>query len=149
MIEILKTTSKNGDFINLVKHLDTELALRDGEDHAFYSKFNKINMLKHAVVAYKDKVAIGCGAFKAFNQNSVEIKRMYLLPEHRGKGIAVSILTQLEHWAKELSFKKCVLETGKNQPEAISLYKKNGYKIIPNYGQYAHIENSVCFEKII
>ena len=72
---------------------------------------------------------------------------MYTLPESRGKGIATRILTELEIWASELSFKKCVLETGKRQPEAIVLYKKNSYKQIKNYGQYVGIENSLCFEK--
>jgi GNAT superfamily N-acetyltransferase len=74
---------------------------------------------------------------------------MYTLPESRGKGIASKVLTELETWAAELSYEKCILETGKKQPEAIGLYKKNGYKIIPNYGQYAEVENSVCFEKHI
>jgi GNAT superfamily N-acetyltransferase len=79
----------------------------------------------------------------------MEIKRMYTLPECRGKGIATKVLIELEKWANELSYEKCILETGKKQPEAIALYKKNGYKLIPNYGQYAEMENSVCFEKEI
>ncbi len=58
-------------------------------------------------------------------------------------------LAELEKWAAELGYNKCVLETGKKQPEAIALYKRSGYKIIPNYGQYIGIENSVCFEKAI
>jgi GNAT superfamily N-acetyltransferase len=84
---------------------------------------------------------------KEFSPNIMEVKRMYTLPECRGKGIAAKILNELEKWATELSCKKCVLETGKKQPEAVALYKKNGYKLIPNYGQYAGIENSLCFEK--
>jgi len=68
---------------------------------------------------------------------------------YRGKGVAMNILSELEKWAKELGYKKCVLETGKKQPEAIALYKKSQYQIIPNYGQYVGIENSVCFEKMI
>ncbi len=52
-------------------------------------------------------------------------------------------------WASELGYTSCVLETGKRQPEAIALYTKNGYKIIPNYEQYEGVENSVCFRKII
>jgi GNAT superfamily N-acetyltransferase len=59
------------------------------------------------------------------------------------------ILAELEKWAGELSCTKCILETGKRQPDAIGLYKKNGYKPVPNYGQYAGVENSVCFEKVI
>jgi GNAT superfamily N-acetyltransferase len=65
----------------------------------------------------------------------------------RGRGIASKVLRELETWAGELSYKKCILETGIRQQEAVGLYKMNRYVIIPNYGQYAGIENSVCFEK--
>jgi len=79
----------------------------------------------------------------------MEVKRMFTLPESRGQGLATTVLGELETWAAELGFERCVLETGKRQPEAIAFYKKHGYEIIPNYGQYAGIDNSVCFEKII
>jgi len=90
---------------------------------------------------------LGCGAIKEYNGDTMEIKRMYVSPDNRKKGIATKILTELENWARELSYAKCILETGKRQPEAIELYKKNGYKLIPNYGQYTEMENSLCFEK--
>jgi len=146
---IKRTDSDNPDFIKLVKYLDADLAEKDGSDHAFYSQYNKIDKIKHAVVLYKNDIAIGCGAMKEFAENTMEVKRMYTVTESRGKGIATNILRELENWAAELSYKKCVLETGKRQPEAIALYKKNGYKIISNYGQYVGIENSVCFEKAL
>lgn len=72
---------------------------------------------------------------------------MYTSPGSRGKGVAGKVLDELELWATELQCEKCILETGKKQPEAIALYQKNGYNVIPNYGQYRGIENSVCFEK--
>lgn len=147
MIHLQRTDAHNSDFTALVKLLDAELAIRDGEDHAFYDQFNKIDRIKYAVVAYKNDRAIACGAIKAFEPNAMEIKRMYTLPEYRGKGIASAILTELERWAVELSCEKCMLETGINQPEAIALYKKNGYRQIPNYGQYAGVGTSLCFEK--
>jgi putative acetyltransferase len=149
MIKIIRTNSDNQDFIDLVKHLDADLAERDGGDHSFYAQFNKIDKIKYVVVAYENRKPIGCGAVKEYAPNTVEIKRMYTLPEGRGKGIATKVLTELEIWAIELFYEKCILETGKKQPEAIGLYKKNGYKLIPNYGQYAEIENSLCFEKDI
>lgn len=148
-MQILRTNSENQDFIHLVKLLDADLAKRDGKDNVFYAQFNKVNTLKYAVIAYENDKPVGCGAIKEYDRTSMEVKRMYVLPESRGKGIAIQILTKLENWAKELSYKKCVLETGKRQPEAIELYKKSGYQIIPNYGQYAGVENSVCFEKRI
>ncbi|SEL61397.1 GNAT family N-acetyltransferase [Parapedobacter koreensis] len=147
MVSIKKTDSSDVDFIALVKLLDTDLAQRDGDEHAFYNQFNKIDHIKHAIVAYRNGTPIGCGAMKAYSSDTMEIKRMYTLPEGRGKGVASTVLAALEAWAAELSYKKCILETGKKQPEAISLYKKHRYKLIPNYGQYAGIENSVCFEK--
>lgn len=147
MITLLRTTSDHEDFQRLVRHLDAELAVIDGDDHAFYHQFNKTDALKYVVLAYDDQHPVGCGALKAFDAATMEVKRMFVFPEMRGHGIATRVLAELEHWAKELHLPKCVLETGKKQPDAIALYTKNGYNLIPNYGQYAGIENSVCFEK--
>jgi putative acetyltransferase len=149
MIRILRTDSENRDFIDLVNGLDADLAQRDGNEHSFYAQFNKIDNIHYVVVAYEINRPAGCGAIKEYSPGTMEIKRMYTLPEFRGKGIATRVLTELETWAAQLSYEKCILETGKRQPEAIQLYRKNGYKLIPNYGQYAQIENSVCFEKDI
>jgi putative acetyltransferase len=147
MIKIIRTDSDNRDFIELVKSLDADLAKRDGNDHSFYNQFNKIDKIKYVVVAYENDKPMSCGAIKEYTPASMEIKRMYTSPESRGKGIASKVLSELERWATELSYENCILETGKRQPEAIGLYVKNGYKPIPNYGQYVGIENSLCFEK--
>lgn len=149
MIEVLRTNSGNQDFINLVKHLDADLAERDGMEHSFYAQFNKIDKIKHVVVAYENGKPMGCGAIKEYAPGIMEVKRMYTPPESRGKGVASKVLAELETWAAEMSYEKCILETGKKQPEAIGLYQKNGYTLIPNYGQYAEVENSVCFEKVL
>ena len=149
MITILRTNPENIDFIQLINKLDQDIAIRDGEAHIFFAQFNKTDSIKHVVVVYEDNRAIGCGAFKAYQDEIAEIKRMFVNPEDRGKGIASQILGALESWAKELSFTSCILETGKKYPEAIALYKKNGYGIIPNYGQYESVEDSVCFKKTL
>ena len=149
MLEIVRTNSDNKDFIYLVKFLDAELASIDGRDHSFYNQFNKIDSLKHVIVAYHNKKPVGCGAVKEFDQDTAEIKRMYVSTELRGKGVATKILSELEKWALELSYSKCILETGIKHPDAVALYKKCGYKVIPNYGQYINMEKSICFEKII
>jgi putative acetyltransferase len=149
MINLLRTNSENRDFVELVKLLDAELAIRDGKDHSFYAQFNKIDKIKYVIVAYENNKPVSCGTLKEYDSNTTEIKRMFTLPEKRGKGIAAKVLKELEVWAADLSYEKCILETGKKQPEAIALYTKNGYKSIPNYGQYAGVENSVCFKKII
>ena len=149
MVHLQRSDSKHPDFIALVALLDADLAKRDGDEHAFYHQFNSITTLHNTLVLYDHKIPVGCGAIKAFEDRKMEVKRMYVLPSYRGKGHASRILTELEDWAKELGASHCVLETGKRQPEAISLYKKNGYTKIENYGQYKGISNSICFEKAI
>ena len=104
MITIKRTTSDNEDFGNLVVQLDAYLRVLDGEDHAFYAQFNKSNLLKNAVICYENDTAVGIGAYKEFEPNVAEIKRMYTLLESRGKGIAKAILTELEAWAREENY---------------------------------------------
>ena len=146
-MKLLRTHSENQDFIQLVKMLDEYLAFMDGDDHAFYDQFNKIDLLNHCVVLYEEENAVGCGALKGYDGDTAEIKRMFVNPEFRGKGYATAILTELEKWAKELQFKKIILETGTGQKEAIKLYIKTSYLQIENYGQYKGVETSVCFGK--
>jgi len=148
-ITFIRTSSDNPDFLELVKYLDKELAERDGKEYSFYAQFNKTDGIKYVIVAYENALAVSCGAIKEYADGIIEIKRMYTSLTSRGKGIASRVLTELEKWAAELSFYTCILETGKKQPEAINLYKKNGYEQIPNYGQYKGVENSVCFEKML
>ena len=131
----------------MVKELDAYLKIIDGDEHDFYNQFNNIDVLKNVVVVYVNDKPVGCGAIKKFDDSSVEVKRMFVLLEERGKGISEKIVQQLEVWVKELGYKKCVLETGKRQKEAVNFYNKCKYKKISNYGQYKEMENSVCFEK--
>ena len=147
MLKLIRTDSANQDFVGLVRQLDADLRIRDGEDHSFFAQFNKIDKIRNVVVAYFNEVPVGCGAVKAYNAETGEIKRMYVLPEYRGRKIASQILSELERWAGELKFKQVILETGKAQPEAIGLYTKSGYQVIPNYGQYEQVESSVCMQK--
>jgi putative acetyltransferase len=149
MLKLIRTDSSNTDFHGLVRELDADLQIRDGADHAFFAQFNKIDRIQHVVVAYFENVPVGCGAIKEFQEGVMEVKRMYVKPEFRGRRIATEVLKELEAWAASLNYGKCVLETGKKQPEAISLYKRNGYQLIPNYGQYAEVLTSVCFEKVL
>ncbi len=149
MLQLTRTTSENLDFRALVQLLDQDLAARDGAEHGFYAQYNTIAQLNYVVVAYLGNEPVGCGAFKPFEADSVEIKRMFVQPERRGQGVAQAVLGELEKWASELGYTSGVLETGKRQPEAIRLYERSGYGGIPNYGQYVGIENSVCMQKAL
>lgn len=145
--QIVRTHSKNQDFINLVKLLDQDLAQRDGDEHNFYHAFNSIESLNFVIIFYYKNLPVSCGAMKVFDYQTLEIKRMFTLPNYRGNGYSSKVLSELEKWATEMKYKQCVLETGQKQPEAISLYKKNGYLPIDNYEPYIGIENSFCFKK--
>ena len=135
------------DFQALVTKLDAELAIRDGDNHAFYHQFNGIESLDHVIIAYDKGQPVGCGAFKARNNKQVEIKRMFVLTAARKKGYASAILTALETWAAKEGYSEAILETGKAQIEALSFYPKQGYTVIPNFAPYVGVENSVCFSK--
>jgi putative acetyltransferase len=147
MFSLKRTTSDNKDFEKLVHQLDAYLKILDGDDHEFYAQFNKTNLLKNALICYENEIPVGIGAYKEYDSVTVEIKRMYTLPEHRGKGIAKAILNELELWAKEENYTIAILETGFIQIDAIALYKKLGYIETENYGQYIGVENSVCMKK--
>jgi GNAT superfamily N-acetyltransferase len=147
MVVFERTNALNPDFIKLNAQLDAELAIRDGEDHPFYAQYNTIEDIKYVVLAYENNIPVGCGAIKQYDSGTMEIKRMFVPTQLRGKGIATKVLFELEKWSADLGFENCILETGYKQPEAIALYKKCGYQVIPNFGQYKGVENSVCFEK--
>jgi putative acetyltransferase len=149
MISFLRTHSENLDFKKLVFELDAILKILDGEDHVFYADLNQAAMLHEVLVVFENNRAVGCGAFRTYAENTVEIKRMYVPELHRNKGIASKILAVLEACAKELGNTKCILETGIMQVEAIGLYHKNGYERIENYGNYKGVANSICFAKTI
>ena len=147
MFQLKRTTSDNEDFKFLVRLLDQELLLRDGKDYEFFAQFNTLENIRYVVVAYENNQPAGCGAIKSFTSNSMEIKRMFVAPSFRGKGIAQSILSELENWSLDLGSKTCVLETGERQFEAVNLYHKCGYRVIPNFGPYVQVKTSICFEK--
>ncbi|OMQ07921.1 GNAT family N-acetyltransferase [[Flexibacter] sp. ATCC 35103] len=148
-MSLKRTDSDDIDFQKLVVLLDQDLKIRDGDDHLFYNQFNKTDKIKHVIVFYENDIAVGCGAFREKETHTVEIKRMYVHPDHRKKGIASQVLKALELWAAEIKYPYTVLETGKKQPEAIALYQKSGYSIIPNYPPYEKMDNSVCMKKTL
>ena len=113
-MQLIRTAASHPDFIALVSLLDKELAVRDGDDHAFYAQFNTVDTIRHVVIAYDAGMPVACGAIKTYDDETVEVKRMYTLESHRGLGIASMILGALETWAKELGYQRCILETGMN-----------------------------------
>lgn len=146
-MQIIRTSSVHKDFQLLASQLEQELSIRDGDEHEYYAQLNQISEIPQVLIAYEDGSPLGCGAIRAYDDVTMEVKRMYVQPAGRGKGIATALLLELEKWARELGYTACVLETGRNQPEAIALYQKHHYQQIPRFGRYADSANSVCFRK--
>jgi GNAT superfamily N-acetyltransferase len=93
MVNIIRCTNENQDFRELVVLLDSDLSLRYGEEQNQYTPYNKIDFIDTVVVVYDDGKPVGCGCFKKYNNDTAEIKRMFVRPEMRGKGISPSILS--------------------------------------------------------
>lgn len=148
MYNLVRTNSENNDFQKLIGFFDEFLVDIDGDEKDFFAQFNQI-YIENVVVYYENGIALGCGAFKELEPKVAEIKRMFVLPEGREKGIATKVLYELENWTKELNYNSCVLETSQKLKNAIALYTKFGYKEIQNYGQYIGVESSVCFKKVL
>ena len=148
MITIKRTTSDDLDFQNLTRQFDEFLIDIDGEERDFFAQFNNI-YIKNVVVAYENEEAVGCGAFKEYEPNVAEIKRMFVNPNHRNKGIAKMILNELINWSQQENYTSAILETADKLKPAIKLYKSFGFEIIPKYGQYINSASSVCMKKIL
>lgn len=146
MIKLIRTDSKNLEFKKIIESLNLDLAKRDGKTHPL-AQFNSIANLKHVVLAIKNNKTIGCGAISNYNLNSMEIKRMYVIPEARGLRIGEKILSELESWTIELGRTRCILFMGSKQPEAGRLYQRNNYMIIEKYGDLINISDSICLAK--
>ena len=144
---LVRTNSDDSDFRHLVTELDDYLALVDGDEHEYFAQFNHLDKIPNVVVAYDDNEPVGCGAFKAYTDSIAEIKRMYVRSDRRGERIGALVLEELESWARECGFDECILETGHRQKAAVRLYRRSGYRVIPNYDQYAQVESSVCMKK--
>jgi GNAT superfamily N-acetyltransferase len=105
--------------------------------------------IKTALVVYADEQPVAIGCFKEFTDGTVEVKRMFVQKAFRGKGVSKLVLSELERWAAEQGYQFAVLETSIHFTTAKNLYLSNGYTVIPNYGQYAGLEKSVCMKKAL
>lgn len=149
LVIIKRTQSTDKYFNSMIAQLDDDLNHRYQSTQSKYDKYNKIDLIDTVIVAFDGENPVGCGCFKKYNNETVEIKRIFVTPDYRGRKISRLILEELEKWAKELGYSKALLETGSKQSEAIGLYTKSGYAKIENYGQYKDFPNSLCFEKRI
>jgi GNAT superfamily N-acetyltransferase len=101
------------------------------------------------VLAQGESRAVGCGAFRPFDAHTMEIKRLFVRPDFRGRGIARAILAALEAEGRQRGYTRSILETSVRQPEAIALYCACGYTEIEAFGPYVGNALSVCFGKAL
>ena len=144
---IIRVDNGNRDFQKLIVSLDEDLTRRYGPIQKHFAQFNKVDCIQDVVVVYAEGTPVGCGAFKPYDTETVEFKRIFVSAEYRRQGLAGMILRELEMMATAKGFRSAILETGVLQPEAIQLYRKAGFEIIPNYEPYTESTNSVCMRK--
>ncbi len=150
LVTINRTTAADPVFVALITELDADLWSRYQPYQAKYDGFNKVDTTARVVIAFLDQQPVGCACFRPMaDDEAVEIKRMFVRPEARGRGIALAMLNALETWASEDGFPVARLETGNKQPEAVGLYEKAGYSRIANYPPYVGFETSMCMEKLL
>ena len=131
----------------LIRLLDHELWNELKEDQATYDPHNKVPDIDTALVIYLNDEPVAIGCFREYDKTTAEIKRMFVKKEHRGKGLSKRILDELEKWAAEKGYQFAILETSIHFAVAKNLYQTNGYSVIPNYGVYEGLPESVCMKK--
>ena len=144
---VLRTTADHPHFRAFVDELNAYLAPINGADHAFYDQHSQTDSIPYALIAYRQEVPVACGALRPVDAVTVEVKRMFVPPARRGRGLGSLLLHELERWATELGYQRVVLETGNYMLDAVALYRKNGYAEIERYPPYEEAERSVCFGK--
>ncbi len=150
-LKVVYTDVVNPDFINLCRLLDSDLdELVGGHvQREQYVQYNQLDDIHDVIVIYADDTPSACGAFKQYDEVSAEIKRVYVKPGQRGRGLAVRLMSELEQKAALKGYTRLILETGAPLKAAMKLYLRLGYSVIENYGQYRDMPESICMAKNI
>lgn len=148
-MEFRRTDGKNKNFIENCILLDMDLDRRVGNEiqRDKYNKYNQLDEIREAIVVYENNKPIGGGAIRRYNDEDIELKRVFVHPECQGRGIGTKLVSLLVEWATELGCKRIILETGNILSEACAVYKKLGFQVIPNYGPYVDMPESLCMAK--
>lgn len=149
MMQIKVTDGQDKDFIQLCHALDRFLnELVGGEENrAQYIPYNVLDDIHDVLVAYKNNTPIGCASFKRYDDKSAEVKRVFVKEEYRGNKIGRQLMESLEQLARDKGYSCLILESGEPLVAAMRLYRSLGYTVIPNYGQYVNMPDSVCMKK--
>ncbi len=148
-MRFVDTDGGSRDFIGLCRELDAYLnELVGGEENrAQYLPYNQLEGIHDVVLAYDGGRPVGCAGFQRYDGECAEVKRVYVRKEYRGLGISKEIMKRLEQKAKQKGYSFLILESGEPLVEAMALYRRIGFQVIPNYGQYQDMPESVCMKK--
>lgn len=141
------TPTDHPDLLALVGELDAFFRLEWGQAAERYQPHHNLKSMACAVVAYVDGKPAGCGCWKPLDSRTAEIKRMYVRPAFRRKGVAARVLVTLEENAKARGRTSAVLETGAEMVGALCFYRAMGYRLVPNYGDFVGDSLCVCMKK--
>ncbi len=150
-MDYARTDGKNEDFIENCRLLDMDLDRRVGRQikREKYEKFNQLDEIREAIVVYDDGKPVGGGAIRRYDDETVELKRVFVHNEYQGQGIGSRLVSLLIEWAAQLGYRRMILETGELLAESCAVYRKLGFTVIPNYGPYADMPESLCMAKTI
>lgn len=148
-MDFIRTDGKNRDFIENCRLLDIDLDRRVGKKikRDKYKQFNQLDEIQHAIVVYEDHKAVGGGAIRKYDDENIELKRVFVHTEYQGRGIGSKLVSLLIEWAMELGYKRMILETGELLAESCAVYGKLGFQVISNYGPYVNMPESLCMAK--
>lgn len=148
-MDFKRTDGKSKDFIENCRLLDMDLDRRVGKkiQRDKYTEYNQLDKIQEAIVIYENNKLIGGGAIRRYNEEDVELKRIFVHAEYQGRGIGTRLVSLLIEWAYELGYKRIILETGELLAESCAVYKKLGFTVIPNYGPYVNMPESLCMAK--
>lgn len=150
-MDYILTDGKNADFAALCVLLDENLEIAVGKtvQRAKYAPMNTLEKIEVAVVVYDNGVPVACGGIRPHEDGVLEVKRVFVRPDYRGRGISRHLMEMLEQCAREKNVKALILETNPLLIPACRLYEKLGYSIIDNYGYYADTPESLCMRKVL
>ena len=148
-MDFIRTDGTNKDFIENCRLLDMDLDRRVGKKikRDKYRKYNQLDEIHEAIVVYEGSRAIGGGAIRRYDEENIELKRVFVHTDYQGQGIGTKLVSLLIEWAMELGYQRMILETGELLTESCALYKKLGFQVIPNYGPYVNMPESLCMAK--
>ncbi len=148
-MELRYTDGADPDFIALCAMLDAHLnALAGGEENrAEYVPHNALTHIHDAFVLYDKALPVGCASFKRYEEGTAEVKRVFVREDYRGRGLSRRLMEAVEAQAKRQGYRRLILETGRPLVSAIALYTNMEYQVIPNYGPYKCMGESVCMRK--